>query len=437
MKRTIGALVLAASVGGCLSSNHSADLSNKSVVRASGEYLPPTVPGVTGPWGQPVAMAAPYTVSSAHITTGQAQRMMSQSVPLDYVQMDPRFMQVGAQMPLASPGGMMAPPGVPFTPPLPGKSASPSGIQQATCMRPGPGACPPGGPCGPGGGAGGGGGFGGGAMVGRTQIRFTGPDGMKIAWSTGSGFTAPMVQAPGRYNFLQASIYRLKLSNIRGRPGLEVYPTLEVVPANPKTAAFLAHSAVPIEFTNQDFQEIIEGKYLVKVIYLPDPQFQELAATGIDEIISTRLEPGADPILEAQRRGSILLVIRMGNVDQEAPNTPPLDSGCVSQAPMTDLPPGAVPLPAVAGPLPSLPTSQPTAALPHIPSPTGATSHVQDGPIMWQASSQEAPPNLPPRLASNTLPTAPAPMPPQSGGSMPPAPPMPPSPAELAGQTSR
>ena len=48
---------------------------------------------------------------------------------------------------------------------------------------------------------------------------------------------------------------------------------------------------VPLEFTPQDFQEIAEGKYLVKVIYLPDPQFQELAATGTDEIISTRFEP--------------------------------------------------------------------------------------------------------------------------------------------------
>jgi hypothetical protein len=158
-----------------------------------------------------------------------------------------------------------------------------------------------------------------------------------------------MVEAPGRYNFLQASIYRLKLSSIEKRPGLEIYPTLEVVPGNHKTEAFLAHSAVPLEFTDEDFQEVADGKYLVKVIYLPDPQFQELAATGIGEVISTRLEPGADPILEAQRRGCILLVIRMGNVDQEAPNTPPLDSrGSAGGMPhgMTApgmMPPGMVP----------------------------------------------------------------------------------------------
>ena len=65
---------------------------------------------------------------------------------------------------------------------------------------------------------------------------------------------------------------------------------------------------------------------------------QELAATGTDFIISTKLDPGADPILEAQRRGSILLVIRMGNVDQEAPNTPSLESTNPPQNPMSMLP---------------------------------------------------------------------------------------------------
>src|SRR5207248_1407358 len=85
-------------------------------------------------------------------------------------------------------------------------------------------------------------------------------------------------------------------------------------------------SAVPISFTEEDFKQIAEGNYLVKVIYLPDPQYQDVAGTGIDEILSTRLEPGADPIQEALRRGCILVVLRMGNVDQEAPDTPPLNA---------------------------------------------------------------------------------------------------------------
>jgi len=163
----------------------------------------------------------------------------------------------------------------------------------------------------------------------RTQVRFMRPSGMKIAWFTRGAdgqpaYSSSPIEAPGRYNFQQGAVYRLKLSNIEGRPGLEVYPTLEVVSVNVKTEAFLAHSSVPIDFTDEDFNQITQGNFVVKVVYLPDSQYQEFAGTGIDTILSTQLEPGADPIKEALRRGSILLIVRMGNVDQEAPNTPGL-----------------------------------------------------------------------------------------------------------------
>jgi len=144
----------------------------------------------------------------------------------------------------------------------------------------------------------------------------------------------------------------LKLTNLPGRPGVELYPTLEVGPSGPKTEAFLAHNNVPVEFTNEDFKQIADGNYIVKVVYLPDPQFQDVAGTGTDEILSTRLEPGQDPIQEAVRRGSILLVIRMGNIDQEAPNTPPLSSPAPAGAPPGLIPPQIGPtMPGMTGPL--------------------------------------------------------------------------------------
>src|SRR6185369_4044654 len=165
----------------------------------------------------------------------------------------------------------------------------------------------------------------------RTSVRFAGPNGMKVQWYVPGADGKPellpqALEAPGRYNFLQAAIYRLKLSNIPGRPGLELYPTLEVVPANNKTSTFLAHSSVPLTFTQEDFDQVAAGNYLVKVVYLPNPQFQDLAIAGPNEIVSSPLEPGADPIAEALQRGSILLVVRLGNIDLEAPNTPPIDA---------------------------------------------------------------------------------------------------------------
>ncbi len=61
----------------------------------------------------------------------------------------------------------------------------------------------------------------------------------------------------------------------------------------------------------------MSSNYVTKVIYLPDPEFQGDALAGIDTLVSTRLELGLDPIIEADRRGSILAIIRLGNKDVE------------------------------------------------------------------------------------------------------------------------
>jgi hypothetical protein len=124
---------------------------------------------------------------------------------------------------------------------------------------------------------------------------------------------------PGRHNFPQAAVYRLKLTNIPGREGVELYPTLEVGPTTPRTEAYLAHNAIPVQFTEEDFDQVLSGNFVTKVIYLPDPEFQEYALAGVETLVSTRLDPGVDPITEADRRGAIMAVIRLGNKDVELP----------------------------------------------------------------------------------------------------------------------
>jgi hypothetical protein len=262
-------------------------------------------------------MAAPY---SAAPPSGKeaAMAMLAGSVPLDIVQQAKFTPGAGAAMLPGAlpPPGAISPPGVPVVPGAPGGS----GLMQVSG--------PPGAVAAIGAITGGAAGR---YPASRTEIRFVGPSGMKVSWYAPSQdgrspFSAAGLEAPGRYNFTQASIYRLKLSNIPGRPGLELYPTLEVVPVNNKTASFIAHSAVPLSFTEDDFEQVTAGNYVVKVIYLPDPQHQDLAVVGADEVVSSRLDPGVDPIAEACKRGSILLVVRMGNIDLEAPNTPAMDA---------------------------------------------------------------------------------------------------------------
>ena len=162
---------------------------------------------------------------------------------------------------------------------------------------------------------------------------------------------------PARYNFNQGYIYRLKITNIPGRPNASLYPSIEVAQSTPVTDAYLAHNAIPVQFTTEDFDQVIDGgNFVTKVIYLPDPKYQELAVSGVETLVSTRLEPGIDPILEADKRGTILLIVRLGAIDLEMQGadarvrhgTAVADPGTVAApgaielAPNT-LPPGAAP----------------------------------------------------------------------------------------------
>ena len=170
----------------------------------------------------------------------------------------------------------------------------------------------------------------------NVQILFDQPEGMFVNWDVaGVGmYDSTPNPVPFRQNFGQAGVYRLKLSNVDGRPGLELYPTLEVGSVTPRTAAYLAHSAVPIRFTQEDLDQVMAGNFVTKVIYVPDPEFQELALAGVDVLVSTRLDPGVDPIVEADRRGAILAIVRVGNKDLEIPGT---NSAVMAGA----MPPGA------------------------------------------------------------------------------------------------
>ena len=155
---------------------------------------------------------------------------------------------------------------------------------------------------------------------GSSQLAFSSPEGMEVRWdvTTPGKFDSEPLVVPARYSFGQSAIYRLKISNIPGRPGVELYPTVEVAMATPRSQAFLDHSAVPIQFTEEDFDQVLSGNFVTKVVYLPNPEYQELALAGVDTLVSTRLDPGIDPIREASRRGAILAVVRLGNKDLQS-----------------------------------------------------------------------------------------------------------------------
>jgi hypothetical protein len=113
-----------------------------------------------------------------------------------------------------------------------------------------------------------------------------------------------------------------------------------------------------------------------------------LALAGVETLVSTRLEPGVDPVVEADRRGAILAIVRLGNKDMQLP-AGTMENGVRAMAYQAAMAgqcpcPGGMPGPYVAGvtaPQYGMPMSGTPIGLPgppHVPLgvPAGLQRHV-------------------------------------------------------------
>jgi RNA polymerase sigma factor (sigma-70 family) len=151
------------------------------------------------------------------------------------------------------------------------------------------------------------------------QLLVAGPPGMRVSvWApTARGGKVAPVEVPGRVNLEQGKRFRLKLTDIPGRPGVERFPTVEIPGGDAAAEPFLTNSAIPVEFTDRDFDQVSEGKMITKVVYLGGGAGRSKSA-GSQGVPITRASyeySDRDVLEEARQRGTVLAVVRMGDID--------------------------------------------------------------------------------------------------------------------------
>lgn len=110
-----------------------------------------------------------------------------------------------------------------------------------------------------------------------------------------------------------APVYRLRVTNLPYRPGVEVYPTLEIIdrlyPPVGKTLDF----PIPIELTEEDLLLAASGYFVTRVIYVEDPA-TALPVQGERERQSWLDAPrGEDPLTTALQLGRPVAILRIGS----------------------------------------------------------------------------------------------------------------------------
>lgn len=133
------------------------------------------------------------------------------------------------------------------------------------------------------------------------QVTFYGPN--------ASAFPAQV--APAQADFLVGPVYRLKLSDLDDFPGVDLYPTVELISRLHPPAGRAAEYPVPLVFTGDEIRTALRGQMVTKVIYLEQPDRAIGGATG-DSAPTRRASRREDALVTADELGRPMAIIRLG-----------------------------------------------------------------------------------------------------------------------------
>lgn len=143
-------------------------------------------------------------------------------------------------------------------------------------------------------------------------VEIQAPKGTRIGLTHDGHYLEPAPQ-PAHAGMLIGQVYRFKVTNIPGKPGSEVYPTIEVINRLFPPQGQEANFPIPIQLTQQELEFAIEGKMVTRVIYLEPPD----NALPIKETPRTQryfeIAPHDDALQVADRLGRPMAILRMGS----------------------------------------------------------------------------------------------------------------------------
>jgi uncharacterized repeat protein (TIGR01451 family) len=142
--------------------------------------------------------------------------------------------------------------------------------------------------------------------------RFLGPAGMDATFFRGGehGKSFPL---PVTVGLRPGYIYRVELNNLPNRPGVQLFPTLEVIgtlrlPPRVRAKDYPA----PIPLTTDDIEQVMAGAMITKVIYLEHPDKAVPITSDPDQPLETSFPAAHDLLREASDNGRPVIVLRLG-----------------------------------------------------------------------------------------------------------------------------
>jgi hypothetical protein len=153
----------------------------------------------------------------------------------------------------------------------------------------------------------------GGPLSGYFQpVRIRAPQGARIALARDDGFDdAGLSEA--LVGLLIGPVYRLHVTDIPNNPGVEIFPTIEVIDRLYPPPGLALRYPIPVELTREELELAARGAFVTRIIYVEDPQQALPVAQRPDgEQPWIEAPPGADPLVAADERGRAVAILRLG-----------------------------------------------------------------------------------------------------------------------------
>lgn len=132
-----------------------------------------------------------------------------------------------------------------------------------------------------------------------------------VSVHTGSPDPVGAFSTPSQFSVSAGHLYRLKLSDMPEFPGVDLYPSLEILDRLHPPHGSESNYPIPVVFTLQDLQEAVEGRLVTRVVYLENPR----SASAVDLLRTETpltLNPTDNAIQEAGLRGRPMIIVRLG-----------------------------------------------------------------------------------------------------------------------------
>ncbi|MCA9005979.1 MAG: hypothetical protein KDA70_11975 [Planctomycetaceae bacterium] len=141
-------------------------------------------------------------------------------------------------------------------------------------------------------------------------MKFSLPSKGNLTFYAGGPDQAIQKSSPASIGFGVGYVYRVKISGMPEFPGVELYPTIELIDRLHPPAGLAEQYPIPVSFTAEDIELVLSGRMVTKVVYLERPQ--TAVPAQFDRQPTQTITAQKNLIAEADLLGRPMLILRMG-----------------------------------------------------------------------------------------------------------------------------